>query len=179
MGASHSAGTNKLAITAMSHVVHFTRDELLSLQKEFLRVAKASGDNENTITRAQFHDALHIVKVEESDKELLDRLFTMFDDTGDGQINFKEFVCGVSTILRGTLEEKLTCALRAATPYSSSGVSCRARRAANALRLLTSPVGRLRSLVPPVRRGQLGQGVAGGDAVRPALHEQHSELFRG
>uniref|UniRef100_A0A7S1C8Q8 EF-hand domain-containing protein n=1 Tax=Bicosoecida sp. CB-2014 TaxID=1486930 RepID=A0A7S1C8Q8_9STRA len=108
MGASHSAGTNKLAITAMSHVVHFTRDELLALQKEFLRLAKTNTDNENTINRKQFHDALHIVKVEESDKELLDRLFTMFDDTGDGQINFKEFVCGISTILRGTLEEKLT-----------------------------------------------------------------------
>mmetsp|Transcript_9167 Transcript_9167/g.21745 ORF Transcript_9167/g.21745 Transcript_9167/m.21745 type:complete len:205 (-) Transcript_9167:297-911(-) len=108
MGASHSAGTNKLAITAMSHVVHFTRDELLDLQKQFLRLAHTTGDNENTITKEQFQEALHIVKVEESDKELLNRLFVMFDDTGDGQINFKEFVCGVSTILRGTLEEKLT-----------------------------------------------------------------------
>ena len=43
----------------------------------------------------------------ESDQQILDRLFTLFDETGDGQINFREFVCGISVIMRGNIKDKL------------------------------------------------------------------------
>lgn len=106
MGSNQSA--NRLAINSMSKVVHFSRDELMALQKQFGKLAHGS-ENAHTVNRAQFHEALEIVGLHEKDKEILDRLFTLFDESGDGQVNFKEFVVGVSTVLRGTIEEKLTC----------------------------------------------------------------------
>ena len=87
-----------------------SRDELLQLQGEFQKLAKKKADHTHTIDRAGFEKALQLVKIAESDQEILGRLFTLFDHSGDGQINFKEFIVGVSAIVRGTLEEKLQCA---------------------------------------------------------------------
>ena len=86
-----------------------TRDELLKLQQEFQKLSKDHAGNHATIDRSGFEKALALVKVRESDQEILGRLFTLFDHSGDGQINFKEFIVGVSAIVRGTLEEKLQC----------------------------------------------------------------------
>lgn len=87
-----------------------TRDELLRLQEEFKKIAKGDHDEHaDTIDRSGFEKALKLVKVQESDQQILSRLFTLFDHSGDGQVNFKEFIVGVSAIVRGTLEEKLTC----------------------------------------------------------------------
>lgn len=107
MGNHHGSGANRLAITAMARVCHFTRDELLQLQTEFNKLSKKSHDHTHTIDRAGFEKALQLVKVRESDQEILGRLFTLFDHSGDGLINFKEFIVGTSAIVRGTLEEKL------------------------------------------------------------------------
>ena len=43
----------------------------------------------------------------ESDAEILDRLFTMFDKTGDNQVNFKEFSVGIAPLISGDVTEKL------------------------------------------------------------------------
>lgn len=75
-------------------------------------MSKTVGDEAHaqheTIDRAGFEKALKLVKIQETDQQILTRLFTLFDHSGDGQINFKEFIVGVSAIVRGTLEEKLT-----------------------------------------------------------------------
>lgn len=72
-----------------------------------------------------------------ADKEILDRLFTLVDELGDNEINFKvwgqclfllatclaasspwacacvqEFITGIAPIVRGTLVEKLNCTTR-------------------------------------------------------------------
>lgn len=57
------------------------KDELLELQKQFQKLSKKDHKNDTTITRKQFHEALKLVKVEATDTEILDRLFTLFDST--------------------------------------------------------------------------------------------------
>lgn len=57
------------------------KDELLALQKQFQKLSKKDHKNDTTITRKQFHEALKLVKVEATDTEILDRLFTLFDST--------------------------------------------------------------------------------------------------
>jgi Ca2+-binding EF-hand superfamily protein len=104
-----TAGANRLAISAMSHVVKFSKDELLHLQREFSRLAAKDG-NKFAISRAQFSEALALVGIKETDKEILDRMFTLLDDTGDDQVNFRSFVVGVAPLLRGSLVEKLNFA---------------------------------------------------------------------
>ena len=54
-------------------------------QTKFMELAKTEG-NPNTITRHEFQEALSYVGIQESDQEILDRLFTMFDKMGDNQV---------------------------------------------------------------------------------------------
>ena len=54
-------------------------------------------------------EALELVGIMESDTEILDRLFSMFDKTGNDQINYKEFVGGLAPLCHGSVEEKLAC----------------------------------------------------------------------
>jgi Ca2+-binding EF-hand superfamily protein len=71
-----------------------------------MELAKTEG-NPNTITRHEFQEALSYVNIQESDQEILDRLFTMFDKMGDNQINFREFIVGISPLAKGTVQDKL------------------------------------------------------------------------
>lgn len=56
-----------------------------------------------------YREALELAGIMESDTEILDRLFSMFDKTGNDQINYKEFVVGLAPLCHGTVEEKLAC----------------------------------------------------------------------
>lgn len=40
---------------------------------------------------------------------MIEQNWAAFDVNKDGSINFKEFVCGLSTILRGSVDERLKC----------------------------------------------------------------------
>lgn len=101
-----NSSANRLAISAMANVVHFTKKELMELQAHFFKIAGKS-EKDNMINRAQMEEALKIVNIVESDQQILDRLFTLWDRTGDGVINFKEFIVGTSILCRGSLQEKL------------------------------------------------------------------------
>ena len=107
MGNDMGKGANRMAIAAMAHVVKFNKDELLALQKQFNKLAKKNHNNDHTISRSEFQQALKLVGIVEADAEILNRIFTMIDEVGDEQINFKEFVVGVAPIVRGNLLEKL------------------------------------------------------------------------
>ena len=48
-----------------------------------------------------------IVNICETDSVILDHLFTLFDETCDDKINFKEFVYCLSALIRGNLKDKL------------------------------------------------------------------------
>ena len=106
MGNDIGKGANRMAIAAMANVTQFEKRELLALQRKFSDLAAREG-NPNTITRAEFREALEIVGVTESDTEILDRLFTMFDKTGDDQVNFREFIVGISPLITGDVVSKL------------------------------------------------------------------------
>ena len=72
----------------------------------------AMEEPKDLLNRAQFHEALKMVGISESDTEILDRLFTLFDSTGDDLINFRDFVVGCSLIARGDLQNKLEFSFR-------------------------------------------------------------------
>ena len=48
--------------------------------------------------------------ITEADNEILDRLFIMLDKTGDQQINYREFLCGIAPLVTGDVKEKLNFA---------------------------------------------------------------------
>ncbi|KYQ89480.1 calcium-binding protein [Tieghemostelium lacteum] len=79
---------------------HFDAKELKVLYKQF-RKDSPSG----IIDRIEFKELMTQMGI--ADQFLHELLFNVFDKNKDGTVNFQEFVCGVSSITRGTPEEKI------------------------------------------------------------------------
>ena len=61
-------------------------------------------------TRKQFLAAETAVTVDDSDREIFDRLFTLFDKTGAGTVLWREFLAGLAPLTKGTVAERLLLA---------------------------------------------------------------------
>ena len=102
---------NRFGIVAMSNVIHFSREELMTMVKQFGEFAEQS-EPHDCMDREQFLAGLEIIGTHETDQEILDKMFTLYDETGDEIVPFKEFVCGASLLSRGNLSDKLTFAFQ-------------------------------------------------------------------
>jgi Ca2+-binding EF-hand superfamily protein len=111
MGNAVGKGSNRMAIAAMSNVTHVEKRELAALQNKFREVSAREG-NANMISRIEFGEALLIVGVNQNDADIFDRLFTMYDKSGDDQINWKDLLVGVAPLISGTHIEKIDFAFR-------------------------------------------------------------------
>jgi Ca2+-binding EF-hand superfamily protein len=100
-----------MAIAAMANVTHVEKREIVSLLTKF-RESGASDGNPNMIRRPQFTEALRLVGINQNDTDIFDRLFTMYDKTGDDQISFREFIVGVCPLISGTHIEKIDFAFQ-------------------------------------------------------------------
>jgi len=80
---------------------HFTKDEVASLLRMFEDYAK-----HEKIDRGTFRDILYY-NFGLTEDILMDRVFKVFDEDNDSNINMKEWVCGFSKFLRGTTKEKM------------------------------------------------------------------------
>lgn len=111
MGNQVGKGANRMAIAAMSNVTHIEKRELAALQTKFKEVASREG-NSNMISRTEFSETLSVVGVNQNDCDILDRLFTMYDKSGDDQINYKDFIVGIAPLISGSHVEKIDFAFR-------------------------------------------------------------------
>ena len=91
---------------AVGNVVHLTRDELLALMKQCRDFAGQSQPLD-CIDRENFLAACEIVGLHESDTEICDKLFTLFDATGEDLVPFRTLVSSFAMIIRGTMAEKV------------------------------------------------------------------------
>ncbi|KAJ8610864.1 hypothetical protein CTAYLR_009144 [Chrysophaeum taylorii] len=111
MGNDVSAESQRTSyVAAMASVTALERKEMLAMRDKLSKAAQLSGSNPNTVSREDFGRAIEEIGVTDSDLEILDRLFTMFDKLGDGEINFREMVVGLSPLARGTAPAKLALA---------------------------------------------------------------------
>ncbi|UJR26799.1 hypothetical protein I4U23_008112 [Adineta vaga] len=94
---------------------HFSKQEIESLCTIFRHLTK-SGDKDK-IDRPRFRDVLHNT-FDMTDDILMDRVFKAFDRDNDGQVSMLEWVVGLNTYLRGTLDEKIAFAFNC---YSLKG----------------------------------------------------------
>ena len=73
----------------MAAVTKINRNEISALQRKFREASQRSGAVD-IITRFDFDEIIRTMEnLEASDAELLDRLFTMFDTSGDSQIDYR------------------------------------------------------------------------------------------
>eukprot|EP01038_Epipyxis_sp_PR26KG_P011206 gene11206-15030_t len=111
MGNQVGKGSNRMAIAAMSNVTHVEKRELAALLNKFKEIASREG-NASMLNRSEFSEAIAIVGINQNDADILDRLFTMYDKSGDDQINYKEFIVGISPLISGSHIEKIDFAFR-------------------------------------------------------------------
>jgi len=84
---------------------NFDRDEVDRLRKRFMKLDK---DNSGTIER---HEFLSLPQV--SSNPLATRMIAIFDEDGGGDVDFQEFVSGLSAFSsKGNKEEKLRFAFK-------------------------------------------------------------------
>lgn len=111
MGNQVGKGANRMAIAAMSNVTHVEKREISTLQNKLREAALREG-NPTTVNRAEFHECITTVGINQNDSDILDRLFTMFDKTGDDVIAYREFIVGIAPLISGTPLDKLEFAFR-------------------------------------------------------------------
>jgi Ca2+-binding EF-hand superfamily protein len=111
MGNQVGKGANRMAIAAMSNVTHLEKREIAALLSKFREIAAREG-NANIISRPEFTEALNLVGINQNDADILDRLFTMYDKTGDDQIIFKDFIVGIAPLITGSHVDKIDFAFK-------------------------------------------------------------------
>jgi Ca2+-binding EF-hand superfamily protein len=119
MGNQVGKGANRMAIAAMSNVTHIEKRELATLLTKFKEISGKEGSM-SIINRSEFTEALTIVGINQNDADILDRLFTMYDKSGDDQINYRDFIVGIAPLISGTHQDKIDFALRL---YDAEGSS--------------------------------------------------------
>lgn len=111
MGNKLGTNVNRMAIAAMSNVTHIEKTQILELQSKLKEISQKSG-NSLMIHRAEFTECLSVLGINPNDAEILDKLFTMYDMTGDEQVVWKDFIVGISPLISGSHSEKIDFALR-------------------------------------------------------------------
>lgn len=103
MGAEGS----KMGVSAMAIVSGVEREHIVKLRSSFQTFVENSGEA-NVVTRTDFDSALRGLEgMENSDIELLDRLFILLDEAGDCKIDYKDFLVGASILVSGTVSDKI------------------------------------------------------------------------
>lgn len=110
-GSQSSLNLSKEKLEDLTEHSHFTYKEVERLSKAFEEQAKPG----TTITKAQFiHTLENHVQCWSAGAQFmfLDRLFNAFDLDGSGNIDFEEFIEGLSVFLRGVPDEKVAMTFR-------------------------------------------------------------------
>ena len=94
-------------IARMAGRTRYTVDDVRDLHAAFQKVAAASPAHPDQITHAQFNAVLDAHDIDWRSDAFSRRLFTYFDQSNEGTINFAEFVRGLSVLSNSTPRDKL------------------------------------------------------------------------
>jgi len=143
MGNEPSKSNSRLGVCAMAFTTKAIEAAEMKAIQQALNSSGGGGEG-GMCPRADFDEALKVVeKFEESDLELFNKLFIMFDNTGEETVPIKEYLAGVGGCLcSGTVAEKLQLAFEL-YDLSNTGVSDRAnmKKLLNSINLVASYFG--------------------------------------
>ena len=98
---------SRAALTDTTHTLPLARAQVEKLY-ELFKVISSSGDDDGLIDKSEFQQALGLKR-----NLFVDRMFELFDANGDKNINFTEFVAGLSVFTkRAKGEEKARFSFR-------------------------------------------------------------------
>ncbi|KAJ8598659.1 hypothetical protein CTAYLR_003061 [Chrysophaeum taylorii] len=97
---------NRMAIGAMMCVTDIEKPTVSRLRDAFADLAKRSG-NPKMLAKDDYNAALATIDLIDSDRDILDRIFVMFDRTGEDRVNYKEFSVSLVPFITATTAAKL------------------------------------------------------------------------
>ncbi|KAK6618027.1 hypothetical protein RUM44_002469 [Polyplax serrata] len=92
----------KSLVTTSSHAVSKAATSTIGATQGISAVASKIEGLDRVVFRELVHNAFDLV----TEEILIDRIFCAFDKNNDGVIRLDNWICGLSTFLRGTLEER-------------------------------------------------------------------------
>ncbi|KAK2964670.1 putative Calcineurin subunit B [Blattamonas nauphoetae] len=108
MGGKFSSQVSQEDVIELQQKTHFDEMELMSLYEQFTRISN-SQIRDDLIDQEEFREALGLTNSD----YIVHRIFSVFDENGDGFINVKEFICGLSFMSKkATFEDKLKFVFR-------------------------------------------------------------------
>ena len=96
-----ASGTAHLHGDAKHAASRFDADELTILERTWIDLAERSPDPHKGVNKETFLQYMPLNGL------LGDRLFEVFDTSGDGYIDFDEFIIGLSHMGRGNMDTKV------------------------------------------------------------------------
>ena len=92
MGNVTGIGTDRLAIVALSHVITSNRTKLMALRASLSQSAQkheggGGAAGKVKVMRKDLEAGLKECNVEDGDKEIFEKMFTLFDKTGGGKVS--------------------------------------------------------------------------------------------
>lgn len=113
MGNEAGKPTCALGIAAVSATTtSIEMNEITELFKKCYKLAQTSGTPES-LSRADLESGLKAMEnFHPSDCDLLERMFTMFDNSGEGIVDIREYFVAVSTLMSGNPHDKLKFAFK-------------------------------------------------------------------
>tara|TARA_B110000305_G_scaffold240775_1_gene312441 strand:+ start:190 stop:582 length:393 start_codon:yes stop_codon:yes gene_type:complete len=112
MGNANGSSSDRLAVAALSQVISSKRPELMSLRASLtLAASKHEGSTPKVkCLRKDLESAIKACNIEENDAEIFGKMFTLFDKTGGGKVDYRELLCGFSPLVNETLHDRLLLA---------------------------------------------------------------------
>ena len=107
MGNEQGKPSGKLGVSAVATICTIQENHVRGMSKKF------SKKESDMITKDDIKEEMGNIEekgIEPVDLELLYNMFTMFDVTGDGNVNYKEFLAGVCLLITSSDKEKLSLA---------------------------------------------------------------------
>lgn len=103
MGNDTSKPSNRMAVSALSHMMRLTKPQLLELRDKCLSVSETGKDvptpSGYRLNRATFLDAMTETNVAvEPDYQVLEKLFVMWDKNGVDWVDPLEFLAGIGPL---------------------------------------------------------------------------------
>lgn len=107
MGNESGKPSGNLGVSAVATVCTLEETHLMACAKKFRKLMTESITRETLSEVTAGYDG-----VEPVDLELMDKVFTMFDVAGDGSVNYKDFLAGLTPVTTGSAKEKLMLAFK-------------------------------------------------------------------
>jgi Ca2+-binding EF-hand superfamily protein len=94
MGNAVSNTGDALAMSAVAKTMQLTKPQVMEIRKACAAMASKDGQ----IRRKLFHIGLAKAGLLDLDTEILDLLFTMWDEVGDNRVPYMDFVVGIAPL---------------------------------------------------------------------------------